>query len=41
MEIDGTLSKVAKAPLHPAKKEMREIPVGTKVLVCMDDVETH
>ncbi len=40
MEIEGAEPKVAKAPLHPAKKEMREIPVGTKVLVCRDDVDT-
>jgi len=40
LEIDGAEPKTAKAPLHPAKKEMREIPVGTRVLVCRSDVET-
>jgi glutamyl-tRNA synthetase len=40
MEIEDAESRTAKAPLHPAKKEMREIPVGTKVLVCRDDVDT-
>jgi glutamyl-tRNA synthetase len=39
LEIEGAEPKVAKAPLHPAKKEMREIPVGTKVLVCKSDVD--
>ncbi len=39
LEIEGADPKVAKAPLHPAKKEMREIPVGTKVLVCQSDVD--
>jgi len=39
LEIGGAEPKVAKAPLHPAKKEMREIPVGTKVLVCKSDVD--
>jgi glutamyl-tRNA synthetase len=39
LEIEGAEPKVAKAPLHPAKKEMREIPVGTTVLVCQSDVD--
>ncbi|MDO9098633.1 MAG: glutamate--tRNA ligase [Candidatus Methanoperedens sp.] len=39
LEIGDAEPKVAKAPLHPAKKEMREIPVGTKVLVCKSDVD--
>ncbi len=39
LEIEGAEPKVAKAPLHPAKKELREIPVGTKVLVCRSDVD--
>ncbi len=39
MGIEGAEPKVAKAPLHPAKKEMREIPVGKKVLVCQSDVD--
>ncbi len=39
LEIEGAEPKVAKAPLHPSKKEMREIPVGTKVLVCKSDVD--
>ncbi|MDP2766208.1 MAG: glutamate--tRNA ligase [Candidatus Methanoperedens sp.] len=40
MEIEGVEPRIAMAPLHPAKKEMREISVGTKVLVCRDDVDT-
>jgi glutamyl-tRNA synthetase len=40
LEIEGAEPKIAKAPLHPAKKEMREIPVGTQVLVCQSDAET-
>ncbi len=40
LEIEGAVPKVAKAPLHPAKKEMREISVGKKVLVCQSDVDT-
>ena len=39
LEIEGSEPKIAKAPLHPSKKEMREIPAGTKVLVCRSDVE--
>ncbi len=39
LEIEGAEPKVAKAPLHPAKREMREIPVGKKVLVCQSDVD--
>ncbi len=39
LEIEGAEPKVAKAPLHPGKVELREIPVGTKVLVCRSDVD--
>ena len=39
LDIEGAEPKVAKAPLHPAKKEMREIPAGTKVLVCKNDMD--
>jgi glutamyl-tRNA synthetase len=39
LNVDGAQPKVAKAPLHPSRGEMREIPVGTKVLVCKSDVE--
>ncbi|MGB8217437.1 MAG: glutamate--tRNA ligase [Candidatus Methanoperedens sp.] len=39
LEIEGAEPKVAKAPLHPGKKELREIPVGTTVLVCQSDVD--
>jgi glutamyl-tRNA synthetase len=39
LAVDGAEPKIAKAPLHPSKKEMREIPAGTTVLVCRDDVE--
>ncbi len=37
--IEGAEPRIAKAPLHPSKKEMREIPVGTRMLVCKSDVE--
>ncbi len=39
LEIEGAKPVVAKAPLHPARGGMREIPAGTKVLVCKSDVE--
>ena len=39
MEIEGAEPKIAKAPLHPARGGLREIPAGTKVLVCRSDVE--
>ncbi len=38
LEIEGAEPKVAKAPLHPARGGVREIPAGTKVLVCRNDV---
>ncbi len=40
MDIEGAEPRTAKAPLHPSKKEMRSIPVGTEVLVCRDDAAT-
>jgi glutamyl-tRNA synthetase len=40
MEIEGAEPKIAKAPLHPSRGGMREIPVGTTVLVCRNDVDT-
>ncbi len=40
LEIEGAEPKVAKAPLHPSRGGMREIPAGTKVLVCRNDVDT-
>ncbi len=40
MEIEGAEPKVARAPLHPAKKELREIPVGREMFVCQSDVDT-
>jgi len=39
LNVDGAEPKVAKAPLHPSRPGMREIPVGTKVFVCKSDVE--
>jgi len=39
LEVEGAQAKVAKAPLHPSRGGMRDIPVGTKVLVCQSDVE--
>ncbi len=40
MEIEGAEPKTAKAPLHPEKSKMREIRVGTRVLISRDDAET-
>lgn len=40
MEIECAEPKIARAPLHPARDEMRFIPVDTKVLICRDDAET-
>ncbi len=40
LEVEGAEPKVAKAPLHPSRGGMREIPAGTTVLVCKDDVDT-
>ncbi len=40
MNIEGAEPKIAKAPLHPSRGGMREIPVGTTVLVCRNDVDT-
>jgi len=39
LNVDGAQPKVAKAPCHPSRGGTREIPVGTKVLVCKSDVE--
>ena len=39
LEVEGAEPKVAKAPLHPSRGGMREIPAGTKVLICQSDVE--
>lgn len=39
LEVEGAEPKVAKAPFHPSRGEMREIPVGTKVLICQSDVD--
>ena len=39
LEVEGAEPKVAKAPLHPSRGPMREIPAGTKVLICQSDVE--
>jgi glutamyl-tRNA synthetase len=39
LEVEGAQAKVAKAPLHPSRGGIRNIPVGTKVLVCQSDVE--
>ena len=30
---------MAKAPFHPSRGEMRQIPVGTKILICKSDVD--
>jgi glutamyl-tRNA synthetase len=39
LNVDGAEPKVAKAPFHPSRGGMREIPVGTKVFICKSDVE--
>ncbi len=39
LEIEGSEPKIAKAPLHPSRGGLREIPAGTKVLVCKNDVD--
>jgi glutamyl-tRNA synthetase len=39
LEVKGAEPKVAKAPFHPSRGEMREIPVGTKMLICQSDVD--
>ncbi|NJD77530.1 MAG: glutamate--tRNA ligase [Candidatus Methanoperedens sp.] len=39
LEIEGAEPKIAKAPLHPSRGGLREIPAGTKVLVCKNDVD--
>jgi len=39
LEIEGGEARVAKAPLHPSRGGIREIPAGTKVLICKGDVE--
>jgi glutamyl-tRNA synthetase len=40
LEIEGAEPRIARAPLHPSRHRIREIPAGTKVLVCRNDVET-
>ena len=40
LEISGAPPRTARAPLHPTEdKGYREIEVGTKLLVCQDDVD--
>ncbi len=39
LEVEGAQPKIAKAPLHPSRGGMREIPAGTTVLVCRNDVD--
>lgn len=40
VEVEGAEPKVAKAPLHPTRGGLREIPVGTKILITRDDADT-
>jgi len=40
LEVEGAQPKIAKAPLHPSRGGVREIPAGTTVLVCRNDVDT-
>ncbi len=39
LEVEGAEPKVAKAPLHPSRGGMREIPAGTKIFICQSDVD--
>ncbi len=39
LDIEGAEPKIAKAPLHPSRGGLREIPAGTKVLICKNDVD--
>jgi glutamyl-tRNA synthetase len=37
--VEGAVPKIAKAPLHPSRSELREIPAGTTVFICKNDKE--
>lgn len=39
LEVEGAEPKIAKAPLHPSRSGIRQIPAGKKVLICESDVE--
>ncbi|MCZ7363089.1 MAG: glutamate--tRNA ligase, partial [Candidatus Methanoperedens sp.] len=39
LEVEGAEPKIAKAPIHPSRGGLREIPAGTTVFVCKNDVD--
>lgn len=39
LEVDGAEPKIAKAPIHPSRSGLRDIPAGTNVFVCKNDVD--
>ena len=40
LEVEGAEPKIARAPLHPTRGGIREIPAGTKVLITRNDADT-
>ncbi|MBU4339839.1 MAG: glutamate--tRNA ligase, partial [Euryarchaeota archaeon] len=40
LEIEGAEPKIAKAPIHPTRGGLREIPAGTKILITRNDADS-
>ncbi len=40
LEAEGAEPRIAKAPLHPTRGGLREIPAGTKVLITRNDADS-
>ncbi len=40
LEVEDAEPKIAKAPLHPTRGGLREIPAGTKVLITRNDADS-
>ncbi len=40
LEVEGAEPKIARAPLHPTRGGIREIPAGTNVLITRNDADT-
>ncbi|MDD5615919.1 MAG: glutamate--tRNA ligase [Candidatus Methanoperedens sp.] len=40
LEVEGAEPKIAKAPLHPTRGGIREIPAGTTVLITKNDADS-
>ena len=40
LEVEGAEPKIAKAPIHPTREGLREIPAGTKVWITKNDAES-